>query len=367
MSRRARLAFFAAAAAALAVTLGAGLAGLPSFGSQLTSYARMLNELAPRQRHVTDVVSAISFDYRGIDTLFEEFILLSAVTGISVLLRPLSDETRQLPEDKAPDRTIPPPSPAVWLLAVFLSSLLVLIGIETVTHGLLTPGGGFQAGVILASGLYVVYLGTNYVTVERFQPAPAAGGLRWGGRLRVRVHRAARPAGRRRLPQQRRRPRHHREPDLGRHYPAAEPGRRRGGGGRFRDPGVGVPGPDGGHPDEATMSVLAYGVVAWLFLVGVYGVVTSRNLIHLVVCLSVAQSATDILLLEIGYRTGGHAPVFVSLPAHPGPAVDAVMQALALTDVVVGAAVTALLLALAVQVHKRAGTLDPDALRATRD
>ena len=95
----------------------------------------MLNELAPRQRHVTDVVSAISFDYRGIDTLFEEFILLGAVTGISVLLRPLSDETRQLAEDKAPDRTIPPPSPAVWLLAVFLSSLLVLTGIETVTHG----------------------------------------------------------------------------------------------------------------------------------------------------------------------------------------------------------------------------------------
>jgi multicomponent Na+:H+ antiporter subunit B len=115
-------------------------------------------------------VSAISFDYRGIDTLFEEFILLSAVAGISVLLRPLSDEVRQLPEDKAPDRAIPPPSPAVWLLAVFLGSLLVLTGIETVTHGQLTPGGGFQAGVILASALYVVYLGTSYVTVERFQP-----------------------------------------------------------------------------------------------------------------------------------------------------------------------------------------------------
>jgi multicomponent Na+:H+ antiporter subunit B len=172
MSRRVRLALFAAAAAALAVTLGAGLAGLPAFGSQVSSYAQMLNKLAPQQRHVTDVVSAITFDYRGIDTLFEEFILLSAVTGISVLLRPLSDETRQLPEDKAPDRTIPPPSPAVWLMAVFLSSLLVLTGFETVTHGQLTPGGGFQGGVILASALYVVYLGTNYVTVERFQPAP---------------------------------------------------------------------------------------------------------------------------------------------------------------------------------------------------
>jgi len=172
MSRRARLALFAAAAAALAVTLGAGLAGLPSFGSQLTSYARLLNELAPRQRHVTDVVSAITFDYRGIDTLFEEFILLAAVAGISVLLRPLSDEVRELPEDKAPDRAIPPPSPAVWLLTVLLSSLLALTGLETVTHGVVTPGGGFQAGVILASALYVIYLGTNYRTVERYQPAP---------------------------------------------------------------------------------------------------------------------------------------------------------------------------------------------------
>lgn len=172
MTRRARLAFFAVAAAALAATLGVGLAGLPSFGSHISAYARMLNELAPRQRHVTDVVSAITFDYRGIDTLFEEFILLSAVTGISVLLRPLSDEVRALPEDKAPDRSIPPPSPAVWLLAVFLSSLLVLTGIETVTHGQLTPGGGFQGGVILASGLYVIYLGTNYHTVERFEPTP---------------------------------------------------------------------------------------------------------------------------------------------------------------------------------------------------
>ena len=170
MSRRARLVFFAVAAAALAVTLGVGLAGLPSFGSQITAYAQVLNRLAPQQRHVTDVVSAITFDYRGIDTLFEEFILLAAVTGVSVLLRPLSDETRELPADKAPDRTIPPPSPAVWLLAVFLSSLLVLTGIETVTHGQLTPGGGFQGGVILASALYVVYLGTNYVTVERYQP-----------------------------------------------------------------------------------------------------------------------------------------------------------------------------------------------------
>ena len=81
MSRPARLLFFAVAAAGLAAALGVGLAGLPSFGSQTSAYARMLNELAPVQRHVTDVVSAINFDYRGIDTLFEEFILLATVAG----------------------------------------------------------------------------------------------------------------------------------------------------------------------------------------------------------------------------------------------------------------------------------------------
>jgi multicomponent Na+:H+ antiporter subunit B len=170
VTRRARLAFFAVAAAGLAATLGAGLAGLPSFGSQTSAYAAMLNNVAPLQRHVTDVVSAINFDYRGLDTMFEEFILLGAVAGISVILRPLSDETRQLPADKAPDRAIPPPGPAVWLLSVFLSSLLLLVSLETFTHGTLTPGGGFQGGVIMASSIYVIYLGTNYRTVERFQP-----------------------------------------------------------------------------------------------------------------------------------------------------------------------------------------------------
>jgi multicomponent Na+:H+ antiporter subunit C len=113
------------------------------------------------------------------------------------------------------------------------------------------------------------------------------------------------------------------------------------------------------------MTVLPYVVAAWLFLIGLYGIVTSRNLIHLVVCLSVSQSSTYVLLLAIGFRTGATAPVFYDVP--PGtPAVDPVVQALVLTDVVVGVTVSALLLALAVQEHKRFGTLDPDELRAMR-
>jgi multicomponent Na+:H+ antiporter subunit C len=115
------------------------------------------------------------------------------------------------------------------------------------------------------------------------------------------------------------------------------------------------------------VSVLAAAVVIWLFLVGVWGVVTSRNLIHLVVCLSVCQSSTDVLILELGWRTGGRAPVFVDQIRTAGPVVDPIMQALSLTDVVLGAGVSALLLALVVQIHKRTGSLDPDRLNADRD
>lgn len=170
MSRTARLVLFGLSGIGLSVALGVAFAGLGSFGGQISAYARLLNHLAPIQRRVTDVVSAVSFDYRGIDTLFEEFILFAAVTGISVVLRPLSDEARGLPEDEAPDRRIPSPSPAVGLLGVMLSPLLVLVAIETVTHGQLTPGGGFQGGVVMASGLYVIYLATDYSTVKRYQP-----------------------------------------------------------------------------------------------------------------------------------------------------------------------------------------------------
>ena len=113
------------------------------------------------------------------------------------------------------------------------------------------------------------------------------------------------------------------------------------------------------------IDVLPFAVAAWVLLVGLYGVVTSRNLVHLIVCLAVAQSSTYVLLLSIGYKRGGTAPVFSDRPPS-SHAVDPVVQALTLTDVVVGTTVTAMLLAIAVQAHKRYGTLDPEELRAMR-
>jgi multicomponent Na+:H+ antiporter subunit C len=109
------------------------------------------------------------------------------------------------------------------------------------------------------------------------------------------------------------------------------------------------------------VDVAPFLVAAWLLLVGMYGVVTSRNLIHLVMCLAVAQSSTYVLLLQIGFRKNATAPIFLDVP--PGTrATDPIVQALTLTDVVVGVTGMALLLALALKVHGRTGTLDPNEL-----
>jgi multicomponent Na+:H+ antiporter subunit C len=88
------------------------------------------------------------------------------------------------------------------------------------------------------------------------------------------------------------------------------------------------------------MQYFPFVVVAWILGVGLYGIVTSRHLVHLIMCLIVVQSSTYVLLLGVGYVTGAVAPYFYDIGSTP--AVDPVAQALALTDVVVEAAVTAL-------------------------
>ena len=110
------------------------------------------------------------------------------------------------------------------------------------------------------------------------------------------------------------------------------------------------------------LDYLPYAVAAWIFLWGLYGIVTSKNLVHQVVCLAILQTSTYVLLLGIGYKAGGTAPVFADIPVGT-VVVDPLVQALMLTDVVVEATVMALLLAMVVKANELAGTVDPDELR----
>jgi multicomponent Na+:H+ antiporter subunit C len=114
------------------------------------------------------------------------------------------------------------------------------------------------------------------------------------------------------------------------------------------------------------MSFFPYVVAAWLFVIGLWGVVSSRNLVRTVLSLTVVQSSTYLILLGVGYRTGGKAPIIADIPA-VSRLVDPTVQVLVLTDIVIEATVTALLLALVVQAHKRFGSLDPADLRPLHD
>ncbi len=116
---------------------------------------------------------------------------------------------------------------------------------------------------------------------------------------------------------------------------------------------------------QPVFDTLPYIVAGWLFFCGLYGLVTSHHLVHSVICLTVLQTSTYMLLLGIGYRVGGAAPVFADIS--PGKlTVDPVVQALMLTDVVVEAVVVALLLAMVVKAYEKSGCIDPAELSTMR-
>lgn len=113
------------------------------------------------------------------------------------------------------------------------------------------------------------------------------------------------------------------------------------------------------------MGWFPFAVVGWIAAVALYGIVASRNLVNMTACLTVLQSATYLLFVCIGYVRGGAPPILYDQPP-PTRTVDPLVQALCLTDIVVGAGVTAMLLALVLQIHRRTGTIATRALRQRR-
>ncbi len=156
MSERARLRLFFAGAAGLAALLAWSFTGLPSFGAFNGAYALLINHIVVAQRHATDAVTAVNFDYRGLDTLGEEFILFTSVVGLAVLLREQRSERERPPAHAAEEHRFQGTSYALQALTLLLVGPLVVLALYVDSHGALTPGGGFQGGVVGAAGLLIV-------------------------------------------------------------------------------------------------------------------------------------------------------------------------------------------------------------------
>jgi multicomponent Na+:H+ antiporter subunit B len=171
MTPRARVWLFAVPAIALAALLVWSFTGLPSFGHYRGPYGNIINASAEQQRHATNAVSAVNFDYRGFDTIGEEFIHFASVMGVTALLRvQRQEEELPSPSDQDPGRGPPEVADSVSVICMGLVAPLVLLGIYIVVHGHLTPGGGFQGGVILASAPLMVYLAGRYIAFRQVSP-----------------------------------------------------------------------------------------------------------------------------------------------------------------------------------------------------
>ncbi len=137
---------------------------LPAWGAYRGPYGDVIAHLAVYERHATDTVNAINYDYRAFDTLGEEFILFTAVLGVAMLLR-REENTPVKPAGKVADTLRL--SAAVRLTTLPAVLVTVLFGMYIGLHGQLTPGGGFQAGVILATAPVLIYLSENTPAFKR--------------------------------------------------------------------------------------------------------------------------------------------------------------------------------------------------------
>jgi multicomponent Na+:H+ antiporter subunit B len=149
-----------------------GMTGLPGFGNYPGPYGFVLNRIAVAQTHATAVVSAINFDYRGFDTVGEEFILFAAAIGVSTVLRHLRRERERSggARDEALDRDVPSTTDAIRMAALVFVGPTVLMGWFLGSHAQTTPSGGFQGGVVLATAFIMIYLAGEYLVFRRTSP-----------------------------------------------------------------------------------------------------------------------------------------------------------------------------------------------------
>ncbi len=100
-----------------------------------------------------------------------------------------------------------------------------------------------------------------------------------------------------------------------------------------------------------------------LILIGIYAVLTKKNIIKIVIGLSIVDSGVNLLLISLGYIKNGTAPIFSMPGLTADKMVDPIPQALVLTAIVIGLGVTAVALALVIRLYDHHKTLNINKIR----
>lgn len=160
MSTRIRTILYVASAVVAFATLMYGATGLPKFGAFSGSYTAMVLQIATMERHVYNVPTAVNFDYRGFDTLGEEFIFFTSVAGVLFIFSAVRGKAEKHgePMEREGDRG---QSGAIRWFLTGLTAFIAAFGMDLGAHGQLTPGGGFQGGAMFGSAIACIYLGVG--------------------------------------------------------------------------------------------------------------------------------------------------------------------------------------------------------------
>lgn len=106
---------------------------------------------------------------------------------------------------------------------------------------------------------------------------------------------------------------------------------------------------------------MIYALCFVVILIGLYGVLSQRNIVKIVVSMLVLEYGIHLFLVMLGYRRGGVPPIVDSTTdpeVFVQQSVDPLPQALVLTSIVIGLAVLAMMVALTSRLYERYGTFD---------
>jgi len=107
---------------------------------------------------------------------------------------------------------------------------------------------------------------------------------------------------------------------------------------------------------------LPYILCLILFLIGLYAVLVKKNLIKIIIGLGIIDYSLNLFLVLIGYKKQSIFPI-LSKNTLIQPMVDPLPQALVLTAIVIGLAVTMLMVAIAIRLYEKYGTFDITQIR----
>ena len=131
------------------------------FGQNKMSVGQYYLDNTVKETGAENVVTAVTLEYRGFDTLGEVTVLFAAATGVSLIFYLTDDDKKKRQNNKTQ------PNFVVRMGSRIIFPFVVLFGIYIILHGHLTPGGGFQGGAIIASGVLMLYLANPDIKVSR--------------------------------------------------------------------------------------------------------------------------------------------------------------------------------------------------------